>query len=160
MRYKTLTLVLLYMLFIPMALDAATTIGVYAAQGHLLTESYPLLVLFGGMWGLVLTFGVAVANYFMITWYAERGEGECWLVISLVVWGLLLRAVAIYGNIWAMGHPVSYEIASTAGEYSTAAKVDYYQTAVLVYMLIPIGLQYLSYRLFKVRYKVQDVYRH
>lgn len=142
------------MLFIPIALDSAVTIGAYMAAGHNLAESYPLFVLLGGFWGIIGTAVVACLNYFMVTWYAKRGEGECWLVISIVCWTLLARILAIWNNIEFISHPVSYEVASTSESYSAAAKISAYYWFVGLFVLLPIFIQYLSYRLLKVKYKL------
>jgi hypothetical protein len=151
MRYNPLTLVLLYIHFVPMAVDAALTYGTFMAAGHMLTESNPLIVLFGN-WGVLFSAIVIVLHYFMITWYSERGVDECWLVVTIVCWGVLVRGLAIYSNIVAIGNPVSYEIASTSEAYSAPAKIAYYNMAVLIFAVIPFAIQYGSFKLFKLKY--------
>ena len=155
-RYKTLTLILLYLFFVPLAIDGAVTYGTYKTNGHMMRESYPPFVLFGNTFGIAFVLLIAVAWYFVITKYSERGPNECFLTVSIIVWTLPARSLAILSNINAILHPISYEVAASSQELSAASKISFYGYFVALLIFLPIVIQYVCYWLFTQRYVVID----
>ena len=153
MRYDKLTLILLYLHFVPMAIDAATLLISVHIAGHALNESNPMLVWLG-VWGIIPILLIIAGHYFLITWYSLRGEWQRWAIVSVVVWGLLIRTLAIRSNILAALHPISSEVALAAPQLQPAAKVAYYTNFMLLLFFVPVILQMTVYALYRIDYKM------
>jgi hypothetical protein len=155
MKHSRLTLVMLYLFFVPLALDVASTYGVYMSQGHLNTEANPIYVLTSSR--LVLLASVIIISvilYFFITKWSLNHKFVRWLLLSIIMWYLPLRTFAVWGNISTIYNPVPYSVTVTNPVYATASKISYYYIVVGLLLILPLFIQVVTYLIYKLDYDI------
>jgi hypothetical protein len=156
MKHSKLTIILLYLFFIPLALDIAITYGLIITQGHGNNETNPIFILLGGNvpFTLLFTILLSILMYKVITKWSVGRDHVRWVLVSGLVWGLILRYIAIKNNLYIISHPVP--IAETVNNvaYSAANKLVYYNVLVALVIIMPLVLQYLSFLLYRLDYNM------
>ena len=146
---------MLYLFFVPLACDVASTWGVYIAQGHLNTEANPIFVLTNSM---LITFGtlvvVCILYYLMIVKWSLRFPTTRWLILSAILWTIPLRAYAVIGNLRHIAAPVAYEVTVNNPTYAAASKIGYYNAIVGLLVFLPLIIQMVTFWIYKLDYEV------
>jgi len=153
-KHTKLTKIMLWLFFVPLFIDWTMTYIQFIREGHILSEANPLFILVGSnhfiFMGIII--GLGFLWYWAITW--EGSITYRWVLLSGVVWLLLLRGVAIFGHILSIINPVSIEVAQESLAYTAQNKVTWYVNFVILLLYLPMFLQWLTFRLFRIDYFV------
>ena len=149
-----LTKVMLWLFFVPLVIDMISTGITFIREGHTLSEANLLFIMLGGnVW---LFGGIILLLSFFWYWLIVRDSGITfkWIMLSLIVWLLLVRIYAVYGHIMHFITPVSLEVAQTSAAFTPAAKTTWYVYLIGLFVYLPIFMQWLTLKLFRIDYDI------
>ena len=146
---------ILWLLFAFIVLDIGSTYLMFARTGTKALEVSPLYVFFGNFWIVILVnFFSLFVFYWVFTKYESKPE-IIFIMIAIVVWLCIPKSLVAYNNYQLIINPPEKEAIEKYVQQvvpTEQAKVSYFSRFVGLFLLIPLIITWIIYRIFNIEF--------